>query len=113
MLRCWSFFSCFKVSAIFILTFYVFSGIINYYLYLNYVDGTSSDNFTGYFFLFVCVIGSWFGVYNYMGDGLLGVVVAIVVLLFGIWFVKTMYFERDNKKPEIEDFDSEKDNPDI
>ena len=108
-----SYYSCFKASAIFLLVFYVFSGIVNYFLYINYVDGTISDNFTGYFFLFVCVLGSWIGVHKYTGDEWLAICAAVMVLLFGVWFVKAMYFERDNKKPDIDDFDSEKNKPDI
>ncbi len=99
--------NCIKVTAVLLLALIIFSCIINYFLYLNYVDGFGEETTLSFFILFVCVLGIWRGVYKYTDNIWWGVLAAFIMMILGTWFTKAVFFEKQNKRPSINDYDSE------
>lgn len=95
-----------RITAILLLAFIIFSAIINYFLYLNYVDGFDSENIGGYLFMFVCVLGTWSGVHKLTENIWWGVFAAFIVMVLGILITKAIFFEKQNERPSINDYDS-------
>ncbi len=102
-----SFLTSLVASAVILLVFYVFIGISEYFLALNYVDGFAHDSITGEIILFFIVLAAYNYVKKATYNTTYGVIAGIIVFFIGIWIAKAVFFDGDNKKPSIDDFDSD------